>query len=82
MMHGMFRSNGGCGYFKKPHLLMSKSANTEVFDPKLPWPVRMTLKVNDTKFFTLYIFFGYLQALLSPGSSAYEVLVEFKIMIF
>ncbi|XP_042030964.1 phosphoinositide phospholipase C 6-like [Salvia splendens] len=44
-MHGFFRANGGCGYLKKPHLLMSKNSNGDVFDPKLPWPVRMTLKV-------------------------------------
>ncbi|XP_047955534.1 phosphoinositide phospholipase C 6-like isoform X2 [Salvia hispanica] len=44
-MHGFFRANGGCGYFKKPHLLMSKNSNGDVFDPKLPWPVRLTLKV-------------------------------------
>ncbi|KAG8380820.1 hypothetical protein BUALT_Bualt06G0056200 [Buddleja alternifolia] len=45
MMHGVFRANGGCGYFKKPDLLMMRGPNDEVFDPKLPLPVRKTLKV-------------------------------------
>ncbi|PIN03379.1 Phosphoinositide-specific phospholipase C [Handroanthus impetiginosus] len=45
MMHGVFRSNGGCGYVKKPDLLMRRGPNDEVFDPKLPLPVRKTLKV-------------------------------------
>ncbi|KAL6545167.1 Phosphoinositide phospholipase C 6 [Orobanche hederae] len=45
MMHGLFRSNGGCGYVKKPDVLMKKGRSSEVFDPKLPWPVRKTLKV-------------------------------------
>ncbi|XP_042051444.1 phosphoinositide phospholipase C 6-like isoform X1 [Salvia splendens] len=45
MMHGFFRANGGCGYLKKPHLLMSKNSMGDVFNPKLPWPVRVTLKV-------------------------------------
>lgn len=45
LMHGMFRANGGCGYVKKPKLLMKK-APTEVFDPKAKLPVKMTLKVG------------------------------------
>ncbi|XP_057788882.1 phosphoinositide phospholipase C 6-like isoform X2 [Salvia miltiorrhiza] len=46
MMHGLFRSNGGCGYVKKPDLLMNKGPNEEVFDPKLTLPVKKTLKVT------------------------------------
>ncbi|XP_051143842.1 phosphoinositide phospholipase C 6-like isoform X2 [Andrographis paniculata] len=45
-MQGLFRSNGGCGYAKKPAVLMEKDASGDVFDPKLPWPVRTTLKVT------------------------------------
>ncbi|KAK4385333.1 Phosphoinositide phospholipase C 6 [Sesamum angolense] len=45
MMHGVFRSNGNCGYVKKPDMLMKRGPNGEVFDPKLPIPVRTTLKV-------------------------------------
>ncbi|KAL3653475.1 Phosphoinositide phospholipase C 6 [Castilleja foliolosa] len=45
MMHGLFRSNGECGYFKKPDVLMKVGRSNEVFDPKLPWPVQKTLKV-------------------------------------
>ncbi|XP_024990257.1 phosphoinositide phospholipase C 6-like isoform X2 [Cynara cardunculus var. scolymus] len=46
MMHGMFRSNGGCGYVKKPEFLMTKGPNGEVFDPKAILPVKTTLKVK------------------------------------
>ncbi|EPS71356.1 hypothetical protein M569_03403 [Genlisea aurea] len=45
MMQGMFRSNGGCGYLKKPDILMKQSSAGEALDPRLPWPVRKTLKV-------------------------------------
>ncbi|KAL0317074.1 UNVERIFIED_CONTAM: Phosphoinositide phospholipase C 6 [Sesamum angustifolium] len=45
MMHGVFRSNGNCGYVKKPDMLMKRGPNGEVFDPKLPIPVRTTLKL-------------------------------------
>ncbi|KAJ9553278.1 hypothetical protein OSB04_017323 [Centaurea solstitialis] len=48
MMHGMFRSNGGCGYVKKPDFLMNKGPNGEVFDPKAELPVKKTLKVEYT----------------------------------
>ncbi|XP_071732765.1 phosphoinositide phospholipase C 6-like isoform X7 [Rutidosis leptorrhynchoides] len=47
MMHGMFRSNGGSGYVKKPDFLMNKGPNGEVFDPKSKTlPVKQTLKVK------------------------------------
>ncbi|KAL7147867.1 hypothetical protein ABFS83_06G137900 [Erythranthe nasuta] len=46
MMHGLFRANGGCGYFKKPDLLTSRGPNDEVFDPKLTATVKKTLKVT------------------------------------
>ncbi|KAG9133613.1 hypothetical protein Leryth_023102 [Lithospermum erythrorhizon] len=46
LMHGMFRSNGGCGYVKKPDFLMTSGPNNEVFDPKVALPVKTTLKVN------------------------------------
>ncbi|KAI3748849.1 hypothetical protein L6452_12239 [Arctium lappa] len=46
MMHGMFRSNGGCGYVKKPDFLMSRGPNNEVFDPKTTLPVKKTLRVK------------------------------------
>ncbi|KAI3748848.1 hypothetical protein L6452_12238 [Arctium lappa] len=46
MMHGMFRSNGGCGYVKKPDFLMSKGPDNEVFDPKATLPVKKTLRVK------------------------------------
>ncbi|CAH9147476.1 unnamed protein product [Cuscuta epithymum] len=46
LMHGMFRSNGGCGYVKKPQFLLERHPNGEVFDPKVTLPVKLTLKVN------------------------------------
>ncbi|XP_024973827.1 phosphoinositide phospholipase C 6-like [Cynara cardunculus var. scolymus] len=46
MMHGMFRSNGGCGYVKKPEFLMSRGPNNEVFDPKTTLLVKKTLRVK------------------------------------
>ncbi|KAH7855255.1 hypothetical protein Vadar_022922 [Vaccinium darrowii] len=46
LMHGMFRSNGGCGYVKKPDFLMFKGPNNEVFDPKTVLLVKKTLKVR------------------------------------
>ncbi|KAL9995864.1 putative phosphoinositide phospholipase C [Helianthus debilis subsp. tardiflorus] len=46
MMHGMFRSNGGCGYVKKPDFLMRYGPNNEVFNPKVTLPVKKTLKVT------------------------------------
>ncbi|XP_073306499.1 phosphoinositide phospholipase C 6-like isoform X1 [Primulina huaijiensis] len=45
-MHGMFRSNGGCGYVKKPDILMKRGPNGVVFDPKIPLPVKKILKVK------------------------------------
>ncbi|KAK6929475.1 C2 domain [Dillenia turbinata] len=46
MMQGMFRSNGGCGYVKKPDFLMRAGPNNEVFDPRVTLPARRTLKVK------------------------------------
>lgn len=42
----MFRSNGGCGYVKKPDFLMNTGPNNEVFDPKATLVVKKTLKVS------------------------------------
>ncbi|CAI9273748.1 unnamed protein product [Lactuca saligna] len=46
MMHGMFRSNGGCGYVKKPDFLINRDANDEVFDPKATLEVKKNLRVK------------------------------------
>lgn len=48
-MHGMFRSNGGCGYVKKPDFLMMRGLSNEVFDPKTALLVKKTLKVSFSK---------------------------------
>lgn len=48
-MHGMFRSNGGCGYVKKPDFLMKEGADDEIFNPKADLPVKKILKVRAFK---------------------------------
>ncbi|CAN1798110.1 Phosphoinositide phospholipase C 6 [Linum perenne] len=46
LMHGMFKANGGCGYVKKPDILMKRGVNNEVFDPKTKSLVQKKLKVK------------------------------------
>ncbi|KAG6383204.1 hypothetical protein SASPL_157050 [Salvia splendens] len=46
VMHGMFRANGGCGYVKKPDILLKPNAYGEVFDPNASLPVKTTLRVT------------------------------------
>ncbi|PIN25453.1 Phosphoinositide-specific phospholipase C [Handroanthus impetiginosus] len=46
LMQGMFRANGGCGYVKKPDILMNTDSDNKVFDPKAKLPVKKTLKVK------------------------------------
>ncbi|XP_024026735.1 phosphoinositide phospholipase C 2 isoform X2 [Morus notabilis] len=46
IMQGMFRSNGGCGYVKKPDFLLNVGPENEVFDPKEILPVKKTLQVK------------------------------------
>ncbi|XVE99760.1 hypothetical protein REPUB_Repub03eG0228800 [Reevesia pubescens] len=43
LMHGMFKTNGGCGYVKKPDFLLNSN---EVFDPKAKLLVKKILKVT------------------------------------
>ncbi|KAF5467434.1 hypothetical protein F2P56_017259 [Juglans regia] len=45
-MQGMFRTNGECGYVKKPDFLMQKGPHDEVFDPKITLLVKKTLEVK------------------------------------
>ncbi|KAG4996724.1 hypothetical protein JHK85_028163 [Glycine max] len=42
-MEGMFRANGGCGYVKKPDILLNVGPNNEVFDPTTIRPKLKTL---------------------------------------
>ncbi|KAI3757854.1 hypothetical protein L6452_05397 [Arctium lappa] len=44
LMQGMFRGNGGCGYVKKPQLLLK--GGDEIFDPRIELPVILTLKIT------------------------------------
>ncbi|GAB2285730.1 hypothetical protein Dimus_020167 [Dionaea muscipula] len=43
---GMFRANGGCGYVKKPDILLNVGPNNEVFDPRSRKQVKTILKVK------------------------------------
>ncbi|CAN7058120.1 unnamed protein product [Brassica rapa subsp. trilocularis] len=43
IMRGMFRANGGCGYVKKPDILLNNNA---IFDPQASLPVKTTLRVT------------------------------------
>ncbi|KAL3850590.1 hypothetical protein ACJIZ3_012472 [Penstemon smallii] len=42
----VMKANGGCGYVKKPDILMNVGPNNQVFDPKAKYPVKKTLKVK------------------------------------
>ncbi|XP_027941562.1 phosphoinositide phospholipase C 6-like isoform X3 [Vigna unguiculata] len=46
LMQGMFRANGGCGYVKKPQILMQKHHCDNEFDPTKIQSVKKTLKVK------------------------------------
>nr|GMC63848.1 phosphoinositide phospholipase C 2-like [Ipomoea batatas] len=46
LMQGMFRANGGCGYLKKPDILLGSGTTYEVFDPNATLLVKTTLKVT------------------------------------
>ncbi|XP_047337083.1 phosphoinositide phospholipase C 2-like [Impatiens glandulifera] len=46
LMRGMFRANGGCGYVKKPDILLQIGHDNEVFDPKQKLLVTKSLKVK------------------------------------
>lgn len=46
LMQGMFRANGGCGYVKKPQILMQKHQIDNEFDPTRIQSVKKTLKVK------------------------------------
>ncbi|KAI4370538.1 hypothetical protein MLD38_018884 [Melastoma candidum] len=46
IMYGMFKANGGCGYLKKPDILIYQGPNKKVFDHKREQTVKRTLKVK------------------------------------
>ncbi|TKY56864.1 Phosphoinositide phospholipase C 6 [Spatholobus suberectus] len=46
LMQGMFRANGGCGYVKKPQILMQKHQCDNEFDPTMIQSVKKILKVK------------------------------------
>ncbi|KAI5663460.1 hypothetical protein M9H77_22783 [Catharanthus roseus] len=46
LMQGLFRANGGCGYVKKPDILLESGPHNEVFDQKRSLPVHKKLKVK------------------------------------
>ncbi|KFK30454.1 hypothetical protein AALP_AA7G263300 [Arabis alpina] len=43
IMQGMFKANGGCGYVKKPRILLDTHT---LFDPSKRLPIKTTLKVK------------------------------------
>ncbi|KAL6864735.1 hypothetical protein ACP4OV_015886 [Aristida adscensionis] len=45
LTQGMFRANGGCGYVKKPDILMNSDPD-KLFDPRANLPVKTRLKVT------------------------------------
>lgn len=45
-MQGMFRANGGCGYVKKPDMLLKNDDPNNVFDPRAALVVKKILKVK------------------------------------
>ncbi|GJN36188.1 hypothetical protein PR202_gb25028 [Eleusine coracana subsp. coracana] len=45
LTQGMFRANGGCGYVKKPDILMNTDTE-KLFDPRADLPVKTRLKVT------------------------------------
>ncbi|KAL8144045.1 hypothetical protein V2J09_017077 [Rumex salicifolius] len=46
VMQGMFRDNGGCGYVKKPEMLLKQDVDYEIFNPKTTLEPKTTLKVK------------------------------------
>ncbi|XP_010534599.1 PREDICTED: phosphoinositide phospholipase C 2 [Tarenaya hassleriana] len=46
LMQGMFRANGGCGYVRKPDILLKSGPNDDVFDPKATLHPKTTLRVT------------------------------------
>ncbi|XP_042427246.1 phosphoinositide phospholipase C 2-like isoform X2 [Zingiber officinale] len=46
LMQGMFRANGGCGYVKKPDMLLKNDDPNNVFDPRAALVVKKILKVR------------------------------------
>jgi len=51
-MEGMFRANGGCGYVKKPDILLN---DVDIFDPKAFRQAQKTLQVNKETETSIYI---------------------------
>lgn len=44
-MQGFFKANGGCGYVKKPDILLDVDSDNYPFDIQETRPVKTTLKV-------------------------------------
>lgn len=70
LMQGLFRANGGCGFVRKPDFLMKVGPHGEVFDPEASLPVKITLKVDDTRrtlSISIYAHFTFFSELWSHG---------------
>lgn len=58
MMQGMFKANGGCGYVKKPDVLLSNGLGGESFDPSSKsLQIKTVLKVLSLSLFLLCLLF-------------------------
>lgn len=51
-MEGMFKANGGCGYVKKPDILLN---NSEIYDSRVNRPIQKTLQVKGMWLFIVQI---------------------------
>ena len=54
LLHGMFKANGGCGYVKKPDILLNDNPD-QLYDPKATLLPMKTLKVNFDHILLLYL---------------------------
>ncbi|KAL3680536.1 hypothetical protein R1sor_023492 [Riccia sorocarpa] len=46
LVNGFFKQNGGCGYVRKPDFLFPSKNGGREFDPRVPQPHKVTLKVK------------------------------------
>ena len=63
MMQGMFKANGGCGYVKKPDVLLSNGPGGETFDPSSKTlQIKTVLKVSSLSLILMCSFHPFLEA--------------------
>lgn len=80
LMRGMFRSNGSCGYVKKPDFLLTVDPHGKVFDPNENLPVKRTLKVGicQTRSCIMFCWLALKNIIMQmPGESLHGCWLEF-----